>query len=192
MARFYTADLHLGHRNILAYTDRPWGDMDAMNAALIDNINQVCGSDDELWVLGDVALGSLTQSLSWLQHAAPQLHLVSGNHDRCWGYARRGPQSVELYRRAGFASIADQAEHQIGKWQVALSHFPYRGDHTEQDRYAKARPKDDGRWLLCGHVHEAWRQRGRQINVGVDVRGFEPVSEGEISAIIENGPQDCD
>lgn len=145
MARYYTADLHLGHRNILSYTGRPWADTDSMNAALIENINRVCGSEDDLWVLGDVALGALTESLSWLRQAAPRLHLVSGNHDRCWGHARRGPRLQAMYHEAGFVTIVDQATHRIGGLAVTLSHFPYRGDHTEQDRYVHARPPGPGR-----------------------------------------------
>ena len=41
MATWFTADLHLGHRNIIDYCDRPFTDVDVMNRALVDNWNEV-------------------------------------------------------------------------------------------------------------------------------------------------------
>ena len=52
------------------------------------------------------------------------------------------------------------------------------------DKFAKWRPTDDGRWLLCGHVHEKWKIQGRMINVGVDVWDYKPVPVTEIEKII--------
>jgi calcineurin-like phosphoesterase family protein len=40
---------------------------------------------------------------------------------------------------------------------------------------------DDGLPLICGHVHEAWRVRGRMLNVGVDVNDFTPVSQEQVA-----------
>lgn len=54
-------------------------------------------------------------------------------------------------------------------------------------RYLGRRFQDDGGWLLCGHVHEKWDQLGKMINVGVDVRGFKPISIVEIEKIINAG-----
>lgn len=60
------------------------------------------------------------------------------------------------------------------------------------DRYREERPADEGRWLLHGHVHERWRQRGRQINVGVDVWDYAPVSLEAIEGVIRAGKADLD
>lgn len=66
---------------------------------------------------------------------------------------------------------------------VNLSHMPYASDKTDQ-RYQEYRPIDNGRWLLCGHIHEKWRQLGRMINVGVDVYDYRPVAMEAIAAQI--------
>lgn len=75
---------------------------------------------------------------------------------------------------------------------VWVSHFPYVGDSPPGggDRYDGWRPADDGRWLLHGHVHERWRQRGRMVNVGVDAWGFRPASGAEILSLISAGHAD--
>jgi len=64
-----------------------------------------------------------------------------------------------------------------GRISVLAYHFPYRGDSHDHDRYREHRPADEGAWLLHGHVHERWRQRGRMINVGVDAWGGYPVTD---------------
>lgn len=81
--------------------------------------------------------------------------------------------------------------------EVQVSHFPYATDDPALHRDAQRRthldpwrPVEDGSWLLCGHVHEAWRQRGRMINVGVDAWGGRPVEEDTLCALIEAGPKD--
>lgn len=65
----------------------------------------------------------------------------------------------------------------VGGRKVLVCHLPYRGDSKDTDRYLAFRPIDEGKWLLCGHIHEKWRQQQRMINVGVDVWDFAPVSE---------------
>lgn len=83
---------------------------------------------------------------------------------------------------------------------VKTSHFPYadralagsedRHGQVIAERVAKWRVTDAGAWLLCGHIHERWRQRGRMINVGVDAWGGSPISEATIVELIEAGPND--
>ena len=53
MATWFTADLHLGHSNIIDYCGRPFANVDAMSRALIDNWNQAIAEDDTIWVIGD-------------------------------------------------------------------------------------------------------------------------------------------
>ena len=57
--RWFTSDLHLGHTNIIKYTNRPFWTADQMNETLVDRWNAVVGTEDEVWVLGDVALGPI-------------------------------------------------------------------------------------------------------------------------------------
>lgn len=191
MRRWFTADLHLSHANIITYTQRPFASVQEMDAELIRRINATVDPEDELWILGDVALGKIDESLAWVREIRCTPRLISGNHDRCWGGHRR-PSRVRAERQryldAGFATIDDEHDTTIAGVRVTLSHFPFAGDHTDRDRFSHARPADEGQWLVCGHVHNAWRQIGRQINVGVDVRDFTPVSEDEIAEIIAQGP----
>ena len=190
--RWWTSDLHLGHTNIIGYCGRPFADVEAMNAGLVDAWNATVAPDDEVWVLGDVALGRIDDTLALVKALAGRKILLPGNHDRCWtGHRKKTPASAERrrYYEAGFAEIADAPiRATVGGHRVVVHHFPYRGDSRDDDRYAEARPVDSGAWLLHGHVHDRWRQDGRQINVGVDAWNGRPVSDGTLAAMISAGP----
>jgi calcineurin-like phosphoesterase family protein len=187
---WFTSDLHFGHANIIQYSHRPYPSVAAMNDALVARWNEVVAPEDEVWVLGDVAMGAVRTSLEYVRALNGHKHLVAGNHDRCW--AGLGPKAREwraAYTDVGFETLASGVvERTLGAHTVAMCHFPYTGDSHAEERFERWRPRDDGRFLLHGHVHTQWRQRGRMINVGVDAWGLRPVSEAEVGALIDAGP----
>jgi calcineurin-like phosphoesterase family protein len=190
METWFTADLHLGHGNIIDYCDRPFADVDAMNRALIDNWNETVAENDTVWVIGDFALGKIAETLPRVAELSGRKILLAGNHDRCWaGHGRRAEGWTERYLDAGFDEVVHgSAKVEIGDRTVLACHFPYRGDSHDHDRFVEHRPIDKGAWLLHGHVHERWTQQGRMINVGVDATGFRPLSSGAIAKLIDAGP----
>lgn len=185
MATFFTADLHLGHARIIEFCNRPFENTHRMNQALISNWNEVVSDNDEVWVLGDLAMGSIKHSLELVRKLNGRKHLVAGNHDRCWsGGGEKALKWYPKYADVGFKLILEEAHINVpGLGMVMMSHFPYAGDSHPQDRYREFRPTDNGEWLLHGHVHEKWKRKGRQINVGVDVWDFRPVSVEQILAL---------
>lgn len=207
MARWFTSDVHFGHTNILRFCGRPFSGVHHMNVAICESINARVGPDDELWILGDLAMGRLESTLPITQRlTAGRIVLVAGNHDRCHpSNGSRAGRFIDLYRdrdRTGIDEvILMNAELKLSDGtEVQVSHFPYslspqeararQGETIASDRFSEWRPVDDGRWLLCGHVHDAWRQQGRQINVGIDAWGGWPVSESALVALIAEGPTD--
>lgn len=192
MTTWFTADLHLGHRNIIRYTNRPFTEVEAMNDGLLRRWNDTVGVDDTVWVLGDVALGRIAETLPLVGTLAGRKVLVAGNHDRCWsGHGPRAEEWVGRYREAGFDEVHQGSVRlKVGASEVIGCHFPYCGDSRDEDRHLDHRPADLGLWLLHGHVHDRWRQRGRMINVGVDAWALRPVSEDALAAVIAEGPGD--
>jgi calcineurin-like phosphoesterase family protein len=186
VTRWFTADLHFGHANIIRYCDRPFPDVPTMDAGLVERWNDVVAADDEVWVLGDVAMGPIDASLANVGRLAGTKLLVPGNHDRCWpGHGARSEGWAERYVAAGFARILDeQVALTLGDRQVLACHFPYEGDSHDDDRYGAHRPMDRGEVLLHGHVHTRWQVDGRQVNVGCDVWDYRPVSEAELLSAI--------
>jgi calcineurin-like phosphoesterase family protein len=184
---WFTSDLHFGHANIIDHCNRPYADVREMDAALVDNWNSAVGEEDVVYVLGDVAMGRLTDTLPLVQLLNGTKFLVPGNHDKCWrGHRKAGPQSVTLYERVGFTVL--EGQHIYGDW--LLCHFPEAGDSHGFDRYTAHRPKLQAGFdaLIHGHVHEAWKVNGRQINVGVDVWDYKPVAYQQLRALVDSLP----
>lgn len=193
--RWFTSDLHLGHLNIIKYTERPFYSIDQMNEAFVDNWNMHVDTADTVWVLGDVALGPIKESLGLVELLNGHKILVPGNHDRVWrGLAPKRRWDDQIYLDAGFERI----EHgdlgvypltlgqDIGQPQhgVLLCHFPYTvGQHDA--RFSPWHPTDAGVPLLHGHTHSTTRVRGNMIHVGVDAWDYAPVSEEQIIHLLE-------
>jgi calcineurin-like phosphoesterase family protein len=192
--QWFSADLHFGHTNIIEYCQRPFRDVAEMNNGLVERWNSVVAPEDTVWVLGDVAMGKIDDSLAMVRRLHGRKHLVTGNHDRCWpAHGDKATGWEERYRDEGF----DEIHHGVRSLRVVASdgrsrdvvmcHFPYEGDSQDIDRYPGARPDDHGDWLLHGHVHDVWRQNARMINVGIDGWGGVPVSADEIVDLIDAG-----
>lgn len=184
MTTWFTSDLHLSHERICELAGRPFTSVDEMNAALVERWNDRVSEGDTVWVLGDVCMGKITDSLAVAVTLRGHKILVPGNHDRVSSLyhgssAAKKAEWRAAYEAAGFV-IADELLRGMafGTLDIFdLCHFPYTDDSHGEDRYAEARPADEGRWLLHGHTHQAERISGeRQLHVGVDAWDFAPVA----------------
>lgn len=176
MATWLTSDQHFGHRNVIAYCKRPFADLDEMHRELVARHNAVVRDDDIVWHLGDFSLDD-RMVRKFLPLLRGRHHLVPGNHDKCHPMHKRHEAAQRKYLRDGFRIVVERGV--LPEQGFEMCHLPYAGDdgdHGPEARYPEWRPKDIGWWLLCGHVHEAWKARGRMLNVGVDQWGFAPVN----------------
>jgi calcineurin-like phosphoesterase family protein len=185
---WFSSDQHFGHANILRFRPTPWAtDLDAHNSYLVNRWNERVQPDDEVWVLGDFIMGPKDDTLPhFVNRLMGRIRLVPGNHDGPWsgnkpGYAERWAQR---YQDLGIELLPEHTTFTFDTGQtVNVSHFPYDADDRHADKHAEHLSVDDGRWLLHGHVHDAWKQKGRQINVGVDVWDGAPVAAADLAAI---------
>jgi calcineurin-like phosphoesterase family protein len=163
------------------------------------NWNEVVQPDDTIYLLGDLVMGRREVTLEWLKTVYGRKIFVPGNHDKVWHNYGKWREWLSKYHDAGIELILPstaqaQPSIMIDHVPVVMSHLPYRnagGSHgANDDRYEEVRPIDHGMWLLCGHVHDFWKQKGRQINVGTDVWGYYPVSEHTIAEMMTIGAMD--
>src|SRR5687767_7253156 len=209
MAVLYTSDPHFGHVTI-AEKWRPHGTVEAMNADMRARWNSVVGPTDTVLIFGDVAMGQIDESLAYVSTLNGRKVLRPGNHDRMHpAYKRKDKHGEPVYytpeqrrlwadryrNEGGLEVIGLEGDLYIGPATsklsrlVATSHFPYQGDHTDEERYVEYRPADRGRLLVHGHVHQKWRVNGRQVNVGVDAWGGFPVSTSQLLHALEAAEQ---
>lgn len=186
MTRFFTSDTHIGHTNIIKYCNRPFVDVGEMDRTIINNWNELVKPEDTVYHLGDVAFTSPERAKHILSVLNGYKILILGNHDRAahkmrdWGF-QEVHQSLQLELQGGI--------------MANLSHYPYKGspDPYHKAKFETKNLKDDGRWLLNGHVHTSWvfkptLYKKGMINVGMDKWNFRPVSEDIIVDIINKHP----
>ena len=186
---WFTSDTHFGHRMLIERGYRPFSTVQDMDEALATAWNEIVKPDDVVWHVGDWSMGGpgwfgRAAGVGWVSQLHGHVHLITGNHDKPWPGNRDAHKHQAAWLAAGFKTIQAFARRRINGQQVLLSHFPYEGDHTDDDRATQFRLPDLGLPLLHGHVHEAWKVRGRQINVGVDVWDFRPVHLDTIATLL--------
>ena len=160
MAVFFTADTHFGHGGARGLYRRPFPTVAAMDDAMQRRWNETVGAADEVWHLGDFAVGpKLDRVEALLSGLAGTKHLITGNNDPAGTRGLPGWQSVQPY-----------AELEVEGVGLVLCHYAFRTWHNM------------GRgWLnLHGHSHGRLGPMPRQHDVGVDCHGFRPVRVGEL------------
>jgi len=113
-----------------------------------------------------------------------------GNHDKCHPLNKRKAEGArDSYFQAGFKTLQLDSTLEIADQQVLLTHMPYSSDIVidgYDEQFQEYRPKNEGLWLLHGHVHEKWKTKNRMINVGVDVWEFRPVPMSSVEEIVKS------
>lgn len=175
MQAFFTADMHLGHGNIIKYAGRPFKDADHMNKSLITNWNMRVKPEDVIYHLGDFCCkgnergvpGNRNKAESWEKELNGRIIHIKGNHDT----------NNSVKNALEFAVI------QFGNYIWFMSHRPPRQLDYEIPSHIDI--------FLCGHVHEKWHvteYEGKPvINVGIDVNRYMPLKKQELIKIIKCG-----
>lgn len=148
MTTWFTSDLHLGHANILKYTNRPWTTVEEMDEAIVENWNNVVGKTDRVFVLGDVYLCRRDRAMELLSRLRGNKHLVWGNHDR---QLRKQPSNL-------FVSAEWISNTSIDGIPIIMCHFPMRS--WDRMHY--------GSVMLHGHTHGGMAPIRNSIDVGID------------------------
>ena len=172
MTVWFSADLHLNHKNILGYCDRPFSSIEEMDETLINNWNSVVSSKDQVYFLGDLALGNHSKVTSYLDQLNGRIYLQEGNHDRTWFSKGFVDSRISI--------LPPLYNLNINKQLFVLCHYPLS---TWLRSY-------HGSINLHGHCHgnigrinesedrviPADKKRGKRIDVGVDCWNYFPVS----------------
>lgn len=162
MATFFTSDTHFGDAYVIVRSKRPFANVRAMDAALIARWNETVGPKDEVWHLGDFAAKVPEAALEGLLDSlAGRKHLIVGNNDP--------PATMRL---RGWASVQHYAELDVEGKHLVLCHYPFR---TWNGIYK-------GAWNLHGHSHGQLKRITRQVDVGVDVWDYRPVTLAQLGA----------
>ncbi len=163
MNKWFIADTHFSHVNIINYTSRPFKNIEEMNQTLIKNWNTLVNKNDIVFFLGDFGMGTTEHLLKINQQLNGQKICIRGNHD--------GTPS-KMYK-IGFSLVLESAFIKIGKHIIELIHRP------------SIEPPDH--FQLYGHIHEKSPNKllRNQLNLCVEVWNYHPVHEKQIVSILD-------
>jgi calcineurin-like phosphoesterase family protein len=164
---WFTADFHLGHRNIIRYCQRPFLTVAEMDDAILENLNAAVREQDDLYFLGDFCLGSAQRAAEYRRRVrCENIYFVEGNHDA-------GARKIQ----AEFRWWKPLAEIAVGAQVVVLCHYAMRVWHHSFR----------GAWHLYGHSHGRLPDdpASLSMDIGVDSHGFRPWHFDEVKARME-------
>lgn len=164
MTIWFTSDTHFGHARVIEYCSRPFKDLAEMDASLIERWNQRVKPGDTVYHLGDFALvrsKDLHLIQKYVQALNGQIHLIMGNHDQ-----------KRAKGLAGFAEVKEYKEITVGEQKIILLHYAMKVWNKSHF----------GSWQLHGHSHGSLPRdiTMKQIDVGVDVWNYAPISFEEV------------
>ncbi|MCM1101702.1 MAG: hydrolase [Acetatifactor muris] len=174
--KYYIADTHFGHGNVLAFDNRPFSNVEEMDRKMIDIWNKTVGEEDEVYIVGDFAYRNEHPEEWYLSRLHGRKYLVIGNHDT----KLLNNENAMRY----FAGVDKMMHVSDGEHQICVCHFPlaeWNGFHR-------------GTMHIHGHIHnrhdatwEFMKTRERAYNAGCMLHGYRPVTLKElISALGES------
>ena len=158
MSIFFTADLHLGHANIIKYCNRPFESIQEMDRAIINNWNSRVQPNDTVYVLGDFCWHSESDYITILNG---KKIFIKGDHDSWMADSTQRLMNIKVDNQA-----------------ITLCHW-------KMEVWAKSHY---GAWHLYGHSHGTLPPTGKSWDVGVDCNNFYPLSFSDVTKIMQERP----
>ena len=184
---WFTSDLHIGHSNVMRFSNRPWTDVKVMNTELINLWNETVNDNDVVFVVGDFCWtkdwSEKNKIIKLLNGSV--IFFVPGNHDNVELYKKVKDKRLRILSDnvilyvSGIDEDKPTREHEFMVSHCPLATWPhfYRGVLN-----------------LHGHIHSGPRSKSEidrpgfdlklkphlTYDVGVDNNEYKPVEIREI------------
>ena len=167
---YFTSDWHIGHNKEFLYKPRGFNSIEEHDIAVLQRCNEIVDYDDELWILGDLAMGGDKKAWNQVYYnlKCHNIHFIQGNHDT--------DNKMDIYENEYLMNYEGLA--QIYKYYKRrtfyLSHYP-----TIVGNFEDGRPS---MWNLSGHTHskDKFSIYPNVYNVSLDAHNCYPVSIEQI------------
>lgn len=161
---YLTSDLHLGHNKDFVYAARGFENVEEMNEAIIERWNSIVDDEDDIYVLGDLVLGS-TQNIDYLNRLKGRIHIVFGNHDT-------EMRQIIYKELPNVVETAWSIMLKYKKYHFYLTHFPSMTGNIEKESLKQCTLN------LFGHTHQKekfYNDLPYMYHVGVDTHNCYPI-----------------
>lgn len=162
---FVTSDIHFSHEAILKFENRPFNNVEEMNEKIVENWNATVGENDLVYILGDISMGSIKETMALLKRLNGDKILVKGNHDEMVDNRK--------FDRTIFKEISNCIDITIYGQKFLMCHYPFASN-------------DNHKIQLYGHIHTnnglhvAHDLPENSFNVCMDANNLTPVNIKDI------------
>lgn len=178
---YLTSDCHWGHDREFIWKVRGYDSVEHMNEEQVRKWNETVTNEDEVYVLGDLMLGS-ADNIKYLKRLNGKIHIVLGNHDT--------PTREALYLQ--LPNVVEVAEVGIrlkyNKHYFVLTHYPMLTGNLEKEHLRQMSLN------LFGHTHQStnfYNDMPFMYHVGVDSHNGYPVDIDTIINAMYNKVDEC-
>ena len=163
---WFTADYHLSHKNIIKYCNRPFTNVEEMNATILNNLEKKVKHGDIVYFLGDLSFKKDTALMFFKKLTDIEIHFIIGNHDHTDVI-----KLADLYCN----SVSRLKEIQIEDQSITLCHYAMR--IWNRSNY--------NAWQLHGHSHGTIAPFEYQYDIGIDNNNFYPLSYQQLGELMK-------
>ena len=153
--KYFIADTHFNHENIIKYCNRPFKNAKEMNEYIINKWNSVVTQKDIVYHLGDVGFGTTEELKELVSRLNGLKILIRGNHD-----FKRG---VNGWKEIGFSEVYKK---KLILEKLILTHEPIE--------------VEEGYTNVFGHIHDKPLNekfnKANHICVSCDVIDYTPIA----------------
>ncbi len=170
---YFTADLHLGHKNLLKISNRSFPTVEEMDARLVENWNRKVKGNDTIYIAGDLC-HKADDPEKYLAQLKGKKVLIRGNHD---GWVEK------IDKEKYFITVTPFLEQSLFGRTITFCHYPmleWKGSRKGLDCARLG-------YHIHGHIHDRKDELYRSLfsspnalNAGVDINNFEPVTFEEL------------
>ena len=178
---YLTSDLHFGHDREFIWKVRGYDSVEHMNDRQVEKWNAIVDNDDDVYVLGDIMLGT-TDNIHYVSQLKGRLHIVLGNHDT----ATREKLYKELPNVVEVAEIGIRLSYK--KYHFVLTHYPMLTGNLEKESLNQMSLN------LYGHTHQLtnfYNDMPFLYHVGVDSHNGYPVLIDDIIDEMNKKVREC-
>ena len=179
---YFIGDLHVGHKNVIKYDNRPFSDIHEMNECLINNWNSVISDTDIVYYMGDLSLCGSDMTKWFVSQLNGVINFIIGNHDNIKNIKNlnRFDKIYEYGTEVNIKDDNDSTKRSGGYQRIVLSHYPFLSwngcNHNS--------------WHLHAHCHGNLIKsnpdfyKRKVIDVGAPCIDYTPISYNEIKDIM--------
>lgn len=179
---FVASDIHFNHANILQYETHRGATLEEMNEIIISNWNSMISPEDDVYIIGDVAMGQIVLAPELIRRLNGVKMLIAGNHDKTLTKKIRdgNPDFADL-----FVWVRDYYELKYKhtgtneKHMIVMMHYPMRFWLGSGENVLH----------FHGHTHGSPTGIvGKILDVGIDTNNMRPRLIEDAIDLVKNNP----